>query len=420
MDRADDDNPNMRKLMLTVVCLVVAGCVPPGPTAPQPTTPATTTPPTSPPPTAPPTAPPTTAAAHAPVISSFTAATTSAPSPLTTALRWTVSDPDGDTLTCRLDLDNNGSTDVTVAPCTSASSRTRTFTVPGTRTVGLTVTDGANSSSAALNLSVGAASVDDYQVTLRFSGTPTVGQMNAFTAAAAKWASIVKTGQPDRAVNLVADACMGGTAPFSGTVDDLMIDAQIVAIDGPGGILGQAGPCLLRQSNGMPVYGIMQFDSADVASLESSGQLANTIIHEMGHILGVGTIWSNKGVLSGAATSDPTFTGTAANGIWSEFGGTGSVPVENSGGAGTRDSHWREAIFGTELMTGYLNVTNKLSMLSSASLADLGYGVDLSGSDTYTLPAVHAASVADDHGDEDGHGDHDHGGVRIVMPYFSV
>jgi hypothetical protein len=29
------------------------------------------------------------------------------------------------------------------------------------------------------------------------------------------------------------------------------------------------------------------------------------------------------------------------------------VPVENSGGSGTRDAHWRESEFGNEVMTGY-------------------------------------------------------------------
>lgn len=58
----------------------------------------------------------------------------------------------------------------------------------------------------------------------------------------------------------------------------------------------------------------MQFDSADVTGLESSGQLANTIVHEMGHILGIGTVWTNKAVLADAGTSNPTYTGPAAIG----------------------------------------------------------------------------------------------------------
>ncbi|MEY9156351.1 leishmanolysin [Bradyrhizobium japonicum] len=31
------------------------------------------------------------------------------------------------------------------------------------------------------------------------------------------------------------------------------------------------------------------------------------------------------------------------------------VPVENTGGEGTVDSHWRDTVFGAELMTGFVN-----------------------------------------------------------------
>ena len=65
------------------------------------------------------------------------------------------------------------------------------------------------------------------------------------------------------------------------------------------------------------------------------------------------------------------------------------VPVENSGGAGTRDSHWRETVLLRELMTGFLNrnVTNPLSRLTIGSLQDLGYTVNLNAADPYSLTA---------------------------------
>jgi hypothetical protein len=43
------------------------------------------------------------------------------------------------------------------------------------------------------------------------------------------------------------------------------------------------------------------------------------------------------------------------------------VPVENSGGAGTRDSHWRDSIFVAEMMTGFVNVGgNPMSRMTIA------------------------------------------------------
>ncbi|MEE8594968.1 MAG: hypothetical protein V3T25_03785, partial [Gemmatimonadota bacterium] len=54
---------------------------------------------------------------------------------------------------------------------------------------------------------------------------------------------------------------------------------------------------------------------------------------------------------------------------------------------GTRDGHWRESVFDSELMTGWLNVgsSNPLSSVSAASLADAGYAVDTSAADGFSL-----------------------------------
>ena len=46
----------------------------------------------------------------------------------------------------------------------------------------------------------------------------------------------------------------------------------------------------------------MQFDSADLASMEASGSLYGVILHEMGHVLGIGTSWAYRGLLTGASS----------------------------------------------------------------------------------------------------------------------
>ena len=35
----------------------------------------------------------------------------------------------------------------------------------------------------------------------------------------------------------------------------------------------------------------MQFDVADMAKLISNGTLQSVVLHEMGHVLGIGTLW---------------------------------------------------------------------------------------------------------------------------------
>jgi hypothetical protein len=176
---------------------------------------------------------------------------------------------------------------------------------------------------------------------------------------------------------------------------------MLVPIDGVNGILGSAGPCSIRGSNQLTVYGLMRFDTADLTMMESNGILRDVILHEMGHVLGVGTLWQTKGLLTGAGTADPFFTGAQARAKFDEIGGApyalgGKVPVENTGGPGTADGHWRESVFQHELMTGFISaLVNPLSTVTAAQFIDLGYQVNLGASDafTVTVAALRAAAA---------------------------
>ena len=82
----------------------------------------------------------------------------------------------------------------------------------------------------------------------------------------------------------------GGTVPsFNGTVDDLLIFATVEPIDGPANIVGSAGPCIIRTTDSLPIIGTMRFDVADSSTLDNRGLLNSVILHEMGHVLGIGT-----------------------------------------------------------------------------------------------------------------------------------
>ena len=133
----------------------------------------------------------------------------------------------------------------------------------------------------------------------------------------------------------------------------------------------------------------MAFDTADLKKMEQEGTLVDVIIHEMGHVLGVGTIWGMKGLLKKGGTVNPTFTGKNARREYGVLRGSGpkDVPVENTGGQGTADSHWRESVFRNELMTGFVaGADNPLSRMTIASLQDLGYVVDMNAAEPYSLP----------------------------------
>lgn len=226
----------------------------------------------------------------------------------------------------------------------------------------------------------GGGGVSLYNIDVVFNGGLTASQQAIFALAAAKWESIIT-----------------GDVPNINGIDDIQIGAEGAAIDGTGGILGQAGPTALRPTSFLPYLGQMQFDTADLAALEAAGQLDDVILHEMGHVLGFGTIWSNLGLLTGAGSSDPRFTGANATREYdAKFGVTDtSVPVENTGGSGTADAHWRESVFTNELMTGFLNsgVANPISRTTVGQFQDLGYQVNYNSADPYARTGLNAVTV---------------------------
>lgn len=217
-----------------------------------------------------------------------------------------------------------------------------------------------------------------FDIQFAFSGL-TTSQRAIFEQAAHKWESIIVGDLPSATYNGLA-------------VDDLLIGAASVAIDGRGGVLGQAGPDRLRTTSRLPYHGVMEFDAADMASMEANGTLLGVILHEMGHVLGIGTIWETMGLLTGAGSSNPRFIGSQAVAAYNAIFGTSAtgVPVENTGGPGTRDGHWRESVFSTEIMTGWIGPGSNMpiSRITVASLADLGYSVNIAAADPYTPPGV--------------------------------
>ena len=248
----------------------------------------------------------------------------------------------------------------------------------------------ATSARATRVVRAGAAAVASaYMIEVRFLGGLNTAQKNAFKAAADRWASVIVGDLPSVRVD-------------GEVVDDLLILAQGTAIDGPRGILGQAGPTHIRPESAgkakfLPVKGIMSFDTADLKDMQTDGTLKDVITHEMGHVIGVGTIWERKGLLKDAGLNTVRFVGKNAR---REYGKllkkkAADVPVENTGGPGTADGHWRESVFRNELMSGFIAAPdNPLSRLTVASLQDMGYEVDLAKAEPYKLPDLFAVAAA--------------------------
>lgn len=232
-----------------------------------------------------------------------------------------------------------------------------------------------------------------YNISLRYLVPLTDRQLEVFEAAAARWERIIIKDVPS--IEGPIPSAFGGVPPIDGTIDDIVIEVVIAPIDGPGGILGQAGPRFFRTSDFLTLTGVMFFDVADLDFLDQLDLFEEVIVHEMGHVLGVGTLWNldfnfepfnfTRTLREGSATN-PYFNGKTANVHWNAEGGTGELPVEGDFGPGTRFSHWDEGTLNNELMTGFLNLgENPLSRITAGSLRDLGYGTAVKG-ESYDLP----------------------------------
>ena len=248
-----------------------------------------------------------------------------------------------------------------------------------------------------------------FNIELDFLSSVPPAHEAAFQEAVAWWEStLADTELPDIWLPAGRSTC-SDTPPLSEgrTIDDLVILVSVVEIDGPLGTLGRAGPCLIRTSSLLPILGRMRFDVADFDRMERTGDLFEVILHEIAHVLGLGTLWDRHGLLRNPSTAttsrDTHFAGRAAIEAFDEAGGTaytegGKVPVENSTGrSGSDNGHWRASVFGLELLTAFqrIGVRQPISAITIRSLTDLGYTVTLDLADSYRLPLAGARAEPD-------------------------
>ena len=237
-----------------------------------------------------------------------------------------------------------------------------------------------------------------FNITLRFVNPPTTTQRSAFFDASLKWSSVI-TGDVPATTGLIPKKACGakfGAPKFLGTIDDVLIDVILAPIDGPGNVLGAAGPCLVRNEDLLTVYGIMFFDTDDLDFLEDFDLLDLVVVQEMGHVLGFGTLWNFTAPVLVGVPATPRFTGPLARAEYGALLGTGptDVPVEEDGGPGTAFGHWDEETFDNELMTGFISLgESPLSRVTVGSMGDLGYEVNLGAADDYELPAAPLAAL---------------------------
>ncbi len=245
-----------------------------------------------------------------------------------------------------------------------------------------------------------------FNITLAFDPSLTNTYVKDLVRESAKlWESVITGDIADIAsLTKPAQSC-GDTidpAMTNEQIDDVLIFVTVRSLDGPGGLIAQGGTCFTRTTGSLPIVSTISIDSADVVR---SFNPRNAVHHELGHALGIGTLWGLKGLvnftqaqlISGQCGGDPLYKGLNAVREWKELRKTltgnlskqDAIPVEELRVGLAACGHWDEAVFDTELMTPFLETSNRsepLSRLTIASLADLGYTVHYSPAQSYKLP----------------------------------
>ena len=227
-----------------------------------------------------------------------------------------------------------------------------------------------------------------------------IGANPSFIQAVGRWEQAIASDLPNQLVtsDFVFDACLQKFRVFA-ELDDLVAFVTVRDIDGPDGTLAQANLCALRrpEDTGLPLFGFFYYDSADLDRVQAD-VLHDVTLHEIGHVLGIGShMWHGllaNPSLSMGAGADTHFTGARARAAFDSAGGTAytagaKVPVDNRAIVGSSDVHWRQRVFGNELMDAfiYYNAANPLSAVTLESLADLGYTVNAAAADAWTFTA---------------------------------
>ncbi|WP_423924490.1 hypothetical protein [Candidatus Palauibacter sp.] len=308
----------------------------------------------------------------------------------------------------------------------------------GTTVITVTAADGPQSLSLTIAVEVEQIDGTNFNIQIVKVGDAQREPLSSvIDRAAAYWESALRDA-PDVPLDPNGSrlSCRGFRLPErQSVVDDIIMIIGAISIDGDGGTLASASVCVERDgsygnASELPVMGRFVMDRADMDYLNSTpGGTYGTVLHEMGHLLGIGWTWYDKAPIGGlsydpggdryhSASRYPFVAGFSPNKLlngadiaylgvqafegWKDSGGTRSLfpldgaPIATEGGGGSFGVHWSEARMRSELMTPYKNHPSPLSAVTFNSLTDLGWTVSTDfTAEAYRVPGAAPEVSAD-------------------------
>ncbi len=169
---------------------------------------------------------------------------------------------------------------------------------------------------------------------------------------------------------------------------------------GAGGMLASAGfENMNKDSTGrwMPTSGAANINTNPIVIdilTANINVFRRVMIHEFAHALGFGTYWGSEYYGRNLVNTDKgtykanSYAGWAYGELNGKFTQT-EIPLTTGVGYGSDYSHWKEQIFGDEIMTHSINFTDMpISQMTIAAMRDIGWNVNFGAADSFSLASI--------------------------------
>lgn len=212
--------------------------------------------------------------------------------------------------------------------------------------------------------------------------------------AARRVSALITSGYQPIHLNVPKGECDRHLPSIDETLDHFVVYVVVRRVNRD--VYADSIPCTLHNGTFLPAYGMVDLNTTGLNDLTRE-DLLDTMMHEMLHTLGIGSLWLRADRISVDGTKDRAglitrvgsryfYTAPAALAAYRALGGRQKegIPLDNDA------SHWRGSAVCSELMSGesgkYTERVNPISPITLAALQDLGYSVDLSKASRYILP----------------------------------